>query len=786
MSGRNNSQPSCSSSSSFYSTFQSTNHHQLHIPICCLSQPIHLFKPDHQSNHLIQPTSLSSDINQPAEPAEPASSDSTSCYSELWNGFFNLHPSVPSHHNRCVPSDRLSDNFCCSDQLCAPPLDHSDQLCNIPNCHSSLDRLDSGRGYHLPLRPYTPVNTSCCSVPPAFLTNPTPTTLPSTPSSPTNQRPSALRFDTGCECCEAGCPPSSNLPDPCLDCVIPPPPSPCSQNNRSEIRLKSPSLGSCISTSDHDLNPSTPTFTNEAISDDIVWINKELEELIKCCCCDEPTPSASLPAHHLDAHPAHHVHFNRLGNTSTSQLPLNSFSHSTSPTPVVSTFNFGSRPTPKPSVRLWCQWKDCNREFASQNSLVEHVNNCHLFQNSNIPTPNYGSPRSSSFNLSCCNPTSTLSPSLDLSDVMFVPRIVPSRQDGQESALELLLAGCGASPCDPQPGDTTASSFPTSSANLSASCPTRTNHNSPLKRVRDNYSEVCTDSVCNTPKLFTFGDLSGSTSSPAPKDYGFQSQNSFYDRSSPVEARSNAKTLAQKEPKKNVKPEKVHLCRWEGCRGRMFESTAELTKHISSEHVGSGKSKYMCKWEGCCCGEAIQRTTGKTKEEEEEEEERKLITKRKKKSGTSVEYGDGERPRKTFNQRQKVMRHLQVHTGDRPFLCEVCDKRFGEMATLIQHRRTHTNEKPYKCQHPNCGKSFALQSALTIHSRTHSGLKPFRCHFEGCKASFSESSNLSKHLRTHTGVKPFECERCGKRFSRSDQLIRHKKIHLRYDTAKKS
>ncbi|KAK9463582.1 uncharacterized protein V1516DRAFT_694069 [Lipomyces oligophaga] len=167
----------------------------------------------------------------------------------------------------------------------------------------------------------------------------------------------------------------------------------------------------------------------------------------------------------------------------------------------------------------------------------------------------------------------------------------------------------------------------------------------------------------------------------------------------------------------------------------VFSSTHDLSEHIISTHIGSRKQQYTCLWDGC------------------------------------------ERNSRPFVQRQKIIRHLQVHTHDRPFACDVCGKRFAEQLVLTQHKRVHSGEKPFQCK--ICGKQFAVSTALSVHLRTHTGEKPLKCKWPGCDRSFSESSNLAKHMRTHTANRKFKCtiEGCGKEFLRNDQLVRHMKTH---------
>uniref|UniRef100_A0A914VS84 C2H2-type domain-containing protein n=1 Tax=Plectus sambesii TaxID=2011161 RepID=A0A914VS84_9BILA len=64
---------------------------------------------------------------------------------------------------------------------------------------------------------------------------------------------------------------------------------------------------------------------------------------------------------------------------------------------------------------------------------------------------------------------------------------------------------------------------------------------------------------------------------------------------------------------------------------------------------------------------------------------------------------------------------------------------------------------------------------LPIHG--HAGNKPFACDWTHCQKRFTRSDELQRHRRTHTGEKRFACESCGKKFMRSDHLTKHKRTH---------
>lgn len=98
--------------------------------------------------------------------------------------------------------------------------------------------------------------------------------------------------------------------------------------------------------------------------------------------------------------------------------------------------------------------------------------------------------------------------------------------------------------------------------------------------------------------------------------------------------------------------------------------------------------------------------------------------------------------------------------------------------------KTPPHERPYPCPVDSCDRRFSRSDELTRHIRIHTGQKPFHCRI--CMRSFSRSDHLTTHVRTHTGEKPFSCDSCGRKFARSDEKKRHAKVHLKQKAKKEA
>lgn len=188
------------------------------------------------------------------------------------------------------------------------------------------------------------------------------------------------------------------------------------------------------------------------------------------------------------------------------------------------------------------------------------------------------------------------------------------------------------------------------------------------------------------------------------------------------------------------------------CCEKVFFSKARFRKHFNKKHPG--EKPYMC--ETCGKKDFISEETLKR---------HKILHTGKYRCEICL---------KTFTCNAILIIHKRdKHENDKPFICDVCGKRFVTELLMNYHKRFHTGEKKYVCE--ECGLAVVTSSSLAKHKRIHSNVKPHVC--QVCGKGFIIKGRLVEHLRVHTGERPYSCHICHKGFTMRDKLKRHIRIH---------
>lgn len=135
---------------------------------------------------------------------------------------------------------------------------------------------------------------------------------------------------------------------------------------------------------------------------------------------------------------------------------------------------------------------------------------------------------------------------------------------------------------------------------------------------------------------------------------------------------------------------------------------------------------------------------------------------------------------KNFRQKSILEIHIKsIHTGEKRHVCDTCEKKFTTPAELRKHKMVHipNKENKFVCEVSGCNKAFLTKGRRHDHMKRHNPEKKHKCTI--CDKAFVSGQSLRRHHIIHTGEKPFECDTCHKCFNRKSNLQIHIKSHVR-------
>ncbi|XP_034035951.1 zinc finger protein 16-like [Thalassophryne amazonica] len=207
--------------------------------------------------------------------------------------------------------------------------------------------------------------------------------------------------------------------------------------------------------------------------------------------------------------------------------------------------------------------------------------------------------------------------------------------------------------------------------------------------------------------------------------------------------------------------------------GKRLKSEAHLASHA---HVHSGDKPYRCSFclRGFHCRISLQQHHARM-HQKLKVSEGPLLASGCKRSPSAPKLFPCLNCGKVFKFKSLLASHSVIHSDLRPHACEFCSRRFRRLSHLKRHREVvHDNgarlPQSFVCH--ICGKDKKCKSQLERHIIIHTGERPYGCDL--CTARFNRHGNLKQHKKRMHGVVEPPSEEAPPMFSDEDGDLTYK------------